>query len=343
MRNTLPAAALGTVALALAAGTAHGTAPGHNGQIAYSEPLPSRHTTRAIFVVGADGTGARRLTRPADGVLDDHPDWSPDGSTLAFERCGRRCAVYAIEADGTGLRRLGPACDRRPPACEDRSTPAWSPDGTTIAFARSWGAVRTGRRWGRYGQIAHAELSLMDAAGGHVRRITTLTARRPYTGDVGRPTWSPDGTRIAFGVWNSAAGTPARGRALFIARADGSGLRRLTPWKLRAGDHPDFSPDGRRILVGAGVRGAHDRGGELWAVDPDSGAVSQITHSGRRGIVSSGSWAPDGGSLAFAQLRAGEAFLMSLFTMAPDGTQVREITKPGAVEHPDWGPSPTPR
>jgi Tol biopolymer transport system component len=101
----------------------------------------------------------------------------------------------------------------------------------------------------------------MDADGSHVRRITNLTSSKPYGADVGRATWSPDGTRLAFGVTESPRGTPARVRALFIVSTDGSGPRRLTPWKLRAGEHPDFSPDGQQILFAAGARGAHDRGG----------------------------------------------------------------------------------
>src|SRR6266511_1599105 len=42
--------------------------------------------------------------------------------------------------------------------------------------------------------------------------------------------------------------TSANGRAIYIVNADGTNLRRVTPWRLKAGDHPDWSPDGTSIL-----------------------------------------------------------------------------------------------
>jgi Tol biopolymer transport system component len=57
------------------------------------------------------------------------PDWSPDGSRIAF---GARKHVFTIGARGRGLDRLtGP---RRARAAS--VDPAWSPDGERIAFLR---------------------------------------------------------------------------------------------------------------------------------------------------------------------------------------------------------------
>jgi TolB protein len=224
--------------------------------------------------------------------------------------------------------------------CDDRLGPVWSPDGRSIVFSRDFGHVKTGRPFGPRGQIAHSELFVMDAGGSHLRRITHLTTSRAYSADVGRPTWSPDGARLAFNVAKSPRGRPPRGQALFIVRADGSGLKRLTPWKLHTGEHPDFSPDGRQILFAAGARGSHDRGGNLYTVHPDGSGLTQLTHGGRSGLVAAGSYSPDGASLAFVQLRPHEQFLTSLFVMSTDGTGLREVTKPDAVADPDWGAGP---
>jgi Tol biopolymer transport system component len=74
----------------------------------------------------ADGTGTTRLTNVSG--LDRFPEWSPDGTHIAFDstRDGN-FEVYVMNADGTGQTRLtsNPASDR---------LPAWSPTGSKIAF-----------------------------------------------------------------------------------------------------------------------------------------------------------------------------------------------------------------
>ena len=54
-----------------------------------------------------------------------------------------------------------------------------------------------------------------------------------------------------------------------------------------------------------------------------------------------GSFSPDNGSVVFAQLRAGEHFLTSLFVMGVGASGLREIAEPDAGSDPDWGPAAT--
>ena len=54
-----------------------------------------------LYVVNADGSGLRRLTRNAAKLR--WFAWSPDGRTIAFLRNGE---VYIVKADGSGERRL---------------------------------------------------------------------------------------------------------------------------------------------------------------------------------------------------------------------------------------------
>ena len=79
------------------------------------------------------------------------------------------------------------------------SLPAWSPDGSRIAYART-GAI----------YVANGD-------GSGERRLTTM--REP----VSFPARSPDGRTIAI-----SASTDAYNADIFLVRADGSGLRRLT-------------------------------------------------------------------------------------------------------------------
>src|SRR4051794_11106342 len=92
----------------LAAGTAHATAPGKNGRIAFRRYFDEAHTWGAVFTINADGTRERQVTHPARGTVDDQPDWSPDGSLLVFSRRagGGPASVYTVHADGSRLTRI---------------------------------------------------------------------------------------------------------------------------------------------------------------------------------------------------------------------------------------------
>ena len=83
----------------------------------------------------ADGRAAERvrLTRTPN-VSESAPDWSPDGTRIAFERRlpradgGRNYEVFVMDADGTDKTNIS----RNPASAE--SAPAYSPDGGQIAF-----------------------------------------------------------------------------------------------------------------------------------------------------------------------------------------------------------------
>jgi TolB protein len=323
-RTLLGIGAVALASLAALAAVASATVPGKNGKIVFRVALghPSR-----LAIVNADGTGERRLT-DTKGVGDGSPDWSPEGETIAFDRCvltaAGRCAIFTIRAAGTELRRLGPKCSAPPPACEDRFAPAWSPNGTAIAFSRAWGPVQ--HDW-----IKFNELFVMNASGSGLRRLTRLNTSKPFSTFVGGSSWSPDGEQLVFEAGTSSRGEPANGHALFVVDADGSGLRRLTPWSLDAGERPDWSPDGESILFKAPAGGQH---GNLYAINPDGSGLKQRTHYPAPKAVFSGSFSPDGKWITFSRFSG-----PGIFVMRADGTGVRQITRRGWHNSPDWGPA----
>jgi Tol biopolymer transport system component len=187
-----------------------------------------------LRVIDADGSGERLV---ASGGR--HPAWSPDGTRLAYAE-GAWKAIRVVNLDGTGSQViLTPASLGPDYLWVDQ--PAWSPDGQSIAFAALW-----------YPDDGVFEVWVMDSDGSNPRMIEgTGPGADPYTSNGMFPTWSPDGSTIAFQTerWLGGpfeyyvASRPADGTGgLSIHfRSGTSGIMPNPITKL------DWSPDGRLI------------------------------------------------------------------------------------------------
>lgn len=193
-----------------------------------------------IYVMNADGSSQRRLTRNA--FYDGAPVWSPDGQRIAFvsKRDGSQ-EIYVMNADGSGQRNLtqGPG---------GGSSPAWSPDGQRIAFR----SLRDG----------NGEIYVVNTDGRNVRRLT----RNPDSD--GGPVWSPDGQKILFVRAEFRRGNSE----IFVTNADGSGQRNLTRNPAPDGS-PAWSPDGRKIVFVS----KRDRNGEVYVMNADGSEQRNLT------------------------------------------------------------------
>ena len=142
--------------------------------------------TLSLYTIDGQGRHAARLL--SDG-LDISPAWSPDGKTIAFSRLAdpslpiEEATLYLADADGSQLRALGPEPVRG-------VSPAWSPDGRRIAFVSF--ADHNGPACPVDGCPPSGEIYVVGADGTGLTRLTTSEA-----GDE-HPTWSPNGSRIAF-------------------------------------------------------------------------------------------------------------------------------------------------
>jgi len=157
---------------------------------------PSRRTGRTARSRSGDGSTARtrpepssrsgrtararkQVTHPESGVEDGGPDWSPDGSLIAFQRSGNPYAVYTVKPDGSDLQRL-----TQPD--EDGSGMSFLPDGKRIVYTRASGSEKVfpgGERW-----IEHSDLVVRDVNGsnlsvliqsGHWEATTTRRTSHP--------------------------------------------------------------------------------------------------------------------------------------------------------------------
>jgi len=144
--------------------------------------LPTNLSSReALYVVNADGSGLRLLVSGPPGTSASSPEWSPDGSRIAYNVVlGDTSAINIVHADGSNDIRIS-----RPSASRGDLRPRWSPDGKRIAFMRSWldKAVDYG---------VQSQVFVMDADGSNVMPITPVSPEDSY------PVWSPDGTRLAL-------------------------------------------------------------------------------------------------------------------------------------------------
>jgi TolB protein len=317
------------------------TQPGTNGQLAFRRYLDAKNTTGAVFVIAPDGSGERQVTRPPRGTIDDQPDWSPDGKQLVFGRCreGALCRIMIVNADGSGLRALTPLCKRKPArhrvprGCEDAANASFTPDGKHVSYTRATGRVRDFPKY-ETDQIERSELVVIRTDG---RGARVILRSRPFDSDEEWPMLSPDGKTFLVERATSPVGHPRLTHGTYVVGADGRGLRRVTPLKLRGGDGPDWAPDGSRILF----RSNEDTGdflkSHLFTVRPDGGGLTQLTHFASGTRLFSASFSPDGTRIVFGMAPKGTA-LPDVYTMAADGSDIQRVTTSSKWDSaPDWG------
>jgi Tol biopolymer transport system component len=177
--------------------------PAQSSAASSASPAP-KIDTPYIFTMNADGSGQKKLLDKAA----EHPVWSPDGKEIAFNEnyCGD---IYIMDADGSGTPRklaTGPGCAH---------SPAWSPDGKEIAYTK-----------GSASKASDVYVANASGEDGHAQQPRVLTDHAPRVASGGAydPSWSPDGTEIAFTFQKSGATI-----AVYKMDADGSGVTPLAP------------------------------------------------------------------------------------------------------------------
>ena len=283
------------ICFSLAAATpAHASFPGPNGKLVVGD------ASNGLWSINPDGTGKTFLT------TGEYPDWSPDGSKLAFARGD---TLYISNADGTGATPIHSQGDFI-------RAPAWSPDQT---------------------QLVYQLLDACDPEVGCITRLYRINADgtglleigQAFQGWVGYATWSPNGARLA--VHGCLSVFPCEGD-LFTTDPDGSNRTQMVE-PVEEASTPEWSTDGSRILFKA------------FDPNPDLTGFATVNHTGSgftmlnnvNQCCTAASWSPDGSRVAFTnRVTCTPTCDWEVFMMDADGSDVTQVTFNQNFTDVDW-------
>ncbi|MGA2260322.1 MAG: S9 family peptidase [Acidobacteriota bacterium] len=279
-----------------------------------------------VWMISFDGKTDRQITSSQDS--ESSPRWSPDGKYLSFtsSRPGKTSGnqVWLMDRNGGEAFQLTELKGRL-------QGYEWSPDSKRLALvvgdpdpdAESPAAAGTAAAGGRGGaQRApkpividryrfkqdgqgyllsgrHTYIYLFDVA---TKKTDRLTGGK---WDESSPSWSPDGSRIAF--MSNHAEDPDREPSgqIFVAEAKpGSAIKQVTPPTSRVGrSRPDWSPDGKMIAFLEGDEKKYDAYSmEHLALVASDGSAAPTRIKAMEDLdrgVSSPNFSTDGKSISF--------------------------------------------
>jgi uncharacterized repeat protein (TIGR01451 family) len=244
-----------------------------------------------------DVTLAATETQLTVSATDQRPAWAPDGSLIVFDsnRSGNRDLWLMPAAGGTPVQMTT--------SLQVDQHSDWSPASDLIVFSA---AVTAG---------ANEDLYVIPRGGG----TPTLLASDPSAADR-FPSWSPDGSGIAF----------AKGDDIYVIPATGGTPVQVTT-DPGVDTHPSWSPDGTQIAFLSNRSGNND----VWVIPAGGGTAVQVTADPANDGAPD--WSPDGSTLSFQSNRTGtnEIWLVP----AAGGTATRVTTLAGNNVQPDWAPN----
>jgi hypothetical protein len=225
---------------------------------------------RGIWVMNADGSGQRRVSDGTNSTTfaDSDPSWSPDGGQIVFSRYQAGDSdLWTANLDGTGQENLTGT------AAYDEMDPAWSPLGGEISYTR-------------VGCDPDGGISCvfkMDADGTDPVNLTPETRlsecpNQPgysHRGASSEPSWSPDGTKLAFRGTVTCPHTS--GTDIWVMDSGGGNKVNVTDDNGTGDNHPAFSPDGTKIAFNSSRPNGNPTA--VYLVGASGGAVGRLATS----------------------------------------------------------------
>lgn len=255
-----------------------------------------KRDVKEVYIADYDGENQRRVT--TGRTLNVFPRWSPNGRSIAYVSYRRGTPNIFVSNIYEGTM------EEVTKGNNENWLPAWSPDGARICFA----SPREGK--------GHTNLYVVNRDGSGLRKLTDHPSINTS------PTWSPSGNQIAF--VSDRTGSPQ----VYVIAADGVGnAERITVGESYA-DKPTWSSLPYNEIAYTARTGP---GNDIKVIEMATRQVRQLTTG--EGTNESPAFAPNGRHLAFTSTRSGKK---QVFTIARDGRDLRQITKTGNNEQPDW-------
>ncbi len=275
---------------------------------------------RALYTIDRDGSKAKYLTAAPGMISSSSPEFSHDGTMVAFDAVGTvgslgdcHLFVYALEGPFKGMfKDFG--CG---------NVPTWSPDDKQIAYMLNPGNP-CGVEWGTW---------IMNADGSQRKRLC----------NAWYPRFSPDGKLLQVYASQSSA--------IHVIEPNGRNERKIVgetmPVKYGGGT---WSPDGNRIVF-IGTRDGQEHLATV-AVDDDDEKSIRILYTEQdegRELIGPPAWSPDGKQIVLAiqdkrnsrrsSGRWHNTYLHSISAEVPDEPVLLQPTKAGLINRsPMWSP-----
>jgi TolB protein len=231
-----------------------------------------------LKVVTATGSGRRQLAANVDPRLfQGSPAWSPDSNQIAYMRAGDPGRAPSNADSGKFLIRFASLSGAPRPPLRAKRAPAFCAQGCELyAGWMTWAPAHDIAFLIVGGDLYPQVLYAIRPDGTHQRLLSGELQDNYF------PAWSPDGKRIAVST------RKVTDDQIWIANADGTGLRQLTRIRSVGGNisgiaSPTWSPDGKQ-LAGLGSNNG------IYPIDVASGRSRLVVRRGGYAFGSPVSW-----------------------------------------------------